>query len=106
MENAENFESIINGGQSEMGQMYGEAVAMRATAYRELCKNLSLIHILGMAQQVCGNKPWSVRMAESEMVRCPESWQLDFQTRLKLSLIHIFFHCFLVFNDGTTVQHH
>ena len=36
MENAENFESIINGGQSEMGQMYGEAVAMRATAYREL----------------------------------------------------------------------
>ena len=38
---------------------------------------------MGMAQQVCGNKPWSVRMAESEMVRCPESWQLDFQTRLK-----------------------
>ena len=38
-DNAENFESIINGGQSEMGQMYGEAVAMRATAYRELCKN-------------------------------------------------------------------
>mgnify|MGYP000448976009 CR=1 FL=1 len=24
-------------------------------------------------------KPWSVRMAESEMVRNPESWQVDFQ---------------------------
>ena len=39
MENASSFESIINGGQSEMVQMYGEAIAMRATAYRELCKN-------------------------------------------------------------------
>ena len=32
--------------------------------------------------------PWSVRMAESEMVRCPESWQLDFQTRLKWDYCH------------------
>lgn len=39
MENAANFEEIINGGQSELGQMYGEAIAIRATAYRELCKN-------------------------------------------------------------------
>lgn len=38
MENAANFEEIINGGQSALGQMYGEAVAMRATVYRELCK--------------------------------------------------------------------
>lgn len=38
MENAANFEEIINGGQSPLGQMYAEAVALRATAYRELCK--------------------------------------------------------------------
>ena len=48
MENAENFESIINGGQSEMGQMYGEAVAMRATAYRELCKNFGDVPYVGV----------------------------------------------------------
>ena len=32
---------------------------------------LTAVPLMGMAQQVCGNKPWSVRMAESEMVRCP-----------------------------------
>ena len=49
---------------------------------------LAVVPLMGMAQQVCGNKPWSVRMAESEMVRCPESWQLDFQTRLKWDYCH------------------
>ena len=49
---------------------------------------LAAVPLIGMAQQVCGNKPWSVRMAESEMVRCPESWQLDFQTRLKWDYCH------------------
>ena len=49
---------------------------------------LTAVPLMGMAQQVCGNKPWSVRMAESEMVRCPESWQLDFQTRLKWDYCH------------------
>ena len=48
MENASNFESIINGGQSEMGQMYGEAIAMRATAYRELCKNFGDVPYVGV----------------------------------------------------------
>ena len=33
-------------------------------------------------------QPWSVRMAESEMVRCPESWQLDFQPQLKWDYCH------------------
>lgn len=32
--------------------------------------------------------PWSVRMAESEMIRCPEAWQLDFQPRLKWDYCH------------------
>lgn len=35
------------------------------------------------AQRVSSKLPWSVRMAESEMIRCPESWQLDFQPKLK-----------------------
>ena len=35
------------------------------------------------AQTVSENLPWSVRMTESEMIRYPESWQLDFQPRLK-----------------------
>lgn len=39
MENAENFESIINAGEpSELSQLYGEAIALRATAYRELIR--------------------------------------------------------------------
>ncbi|MFR7466073.1 MAG: hypothetical protein ACLUVG_16755 [Phocaeicola vulgatus] len=56
MKNAENFESIINGGQSEMGQMYGEAVAMRATAYREQCKNFG--DVLTLAFMVLCLKVW------------------------------------------------
>lgn len=40
MESAGNFESIMTAGEpSELSQLYGEAVAMRATAYRELTKN-------------------------------------------------------------------
>ena len=34
---------------------------------------LAAVPLMGMAQQVCGNKPWSVRMAESEMVRLPHA---------------------------------
>ena len=41
-----------------------------------------------MAQQVSDKLPWSVRMVESEMIRNPESWQLDFQTRLKWDYCH------------------
>ena len=40
------------------------------------------------AQQVDEKLPWSVRMTESEMIRCPESWQLDFQPRLKWDYCH------------------
>ena len=32
--------------------------------------------------------PWSVRVAESEMIRFPESWQLDFQPTLKWDYCH------------------
>lgn len=41
MQAAENFDEIITNATepSELSQMYGEAIAMRATAYRELCKN-------------------------------------------------------------------
>lgn len=31
-----------------MGQMYGEAIAMRATAYRELCKNFGDVPYVGV----------------------------------------------------------
>lgn len=41
-----------------------------------------------MAQQVSDKQPWSVRMVESEMIRNPESWQLDFQPRLKWDYCH------------------
>lgn len=40
------------------------------------------------AQQVNKELPWSVRMVQSEMIRCPESWQLDFQPRLKWDYCH------------------
>lgn len=39
VEARDDYESMINGKPSEMGQLYGEAIAMRATAYRELIKN-------------------------------------------------------------------
>lgn len=35
------------------------------------------------AQTVSTSLPWSVRMVQSEMIRMPESWQLDFQKSLK-----------------------
>lgn len=40
------------------------------------------------AQRVSADQPWSVRMSESEMIRCPESWQLDFQSKLKWDYCH------------------
>lgn len=40
------------------------------------------------AQTVSVKQPWSVRMVESEMIRCPESWQLDFQPKLKWDYCH------------------
>lgn len=41
------------------------------------------------AQKLVDDKqPWSVRMVESEMIRCPESWQLDFQPKLKWDYCH------------------
>jgi len=38
--------------------------------------------------KVFNTLPWSVRMAESEMIRCPQSWQLDFQPKLKWDYCH------------------
>lgn len=40
------------------------------------------------AQKVSLDLPWSLRMTRSEMVRYPESWQLDFQTKLKWDYCH------------------
>lgn len=40
------------------------------------------------AQTVSDKMPWSVRMTASEMIRCPESWQLDFQPKLKWDYCH------------------
>jgi len=38
--------------------------------------------------KVSNTLPWSVRMTESEMIRCPQSWQLDFQPKLKWDYCH------------------
>lgn len=40
------------------------------------------------AQASCDKSPWSVRMVESEMIRSPQSWQLDFQPKLKWDYCH------------------
>ena len=29
-------------------------------------------------REIAADAPWSVRMAQSEMARCPQAWQLDF----------------------------
>ena len=40
------------------------------------------------AQKVSAKLPWSGRMTESEIVRYPESWQFDFQPKLKCDYCH------------------
>lgn len=49
---------------------------------------LMLLPCAMRAQRVSADQPWSVRMSESEMIRCPESWQLDFQPKLKWDYCH------------------
>jgi hypothetical protein len=39
IESRADYQDLISGKASELSQMYGEAIAMRATAYRELIKN-------------------------------------------------------------------
>ena len=51
--------------------------AVGAVAFASVC-----------AQTVSDKLPWSVRMTRSEMIRCPESWQLDFQPALKWDYCH------------------
>lgn len=54
-----------------------------------LLSGILLFSIQIQAQQtVSEDLPWSVRMTESEMIRCPESWQLDFQSKLKWDYCH------------------
>ncbi len=38
--------------------------------------------------KISEDSPWSVRVAESEMARCPKAWQLDFQSKLKWDYCH------------------
>jgi len=57
------------------------------------CKTIFLGALLVASQVFAQEKvsktlSWSVRMAESEMVRCPQSWQLDFQPSLKWDYCH------------------
>lgn len=52
-----------------------------------LCAGVMSLSVLS-AQTVCDKLPWSVRMTKSEMIRCPESWQLDFQPKLKWDYCH------------------
>ncbi len=47
-----------------------------------------LASLVARGQTVDSNLPWSVRMTASEMIRNPESWQLDFQTKLKWDYCH------------------
>ena len=49
---------------------------------------LSFMGVTLMAQTVSRSKPWSVRMAESEMIRTPKGWQLDFSTAPKWNYCH------------------
>lgn len=47
-----------------------------------------LIPTITFSQTVKSDQPWSVRMAESELIRWPEAWQLDFQTQMKWDYCH------------------
>lgn len=54
------------------------------------CGIILFYSITGFCQtkKVDVNQPWSVRMVQSEMIRCPEAWQLDFQKKLKWDYCH------------------
>ena len=47
---------------------------------------LAAVPLMGMAQQVCGNKPWSVRMAESECA-LSESSAIGFSDPFEVGLL-------------------
>lgn len=54
-----------------------------------LAAAIACCSVSAFAQQKVSKKaPWSVRMTESEMIRCPEAWQLDFQPKLKWDYCH------------------
>lgn len=63
---------------------------MKRNLIEKLLLLLIAIQLSGnlFAQKVDVNKPMSVRLVESEMIRCPESWQLDFQPKLKWDYCH------------------
>lgn len=63
---------------------------------------LMLLPCAMKAQRVSADQPWSVRMSESEMIRCPESWQLDFQPKLKWDYCHGLGSCKLMLERCTT----
>ncbi len=41
-----------------------------------------------LSQKVSKDLPWSLKMVKSEIIRNPESWQLDFQDKLKWDYCH------------------
>ena len=49
---------------------------------------LCALPMQAQTEKISEKLPLSVRLAESEMVRCPESWQLDFQPKLKWDYCH------------------
>ena len=57
-------------------------------SFASLCGMLAVSFTSFSQSRVDSAAPWSVRMAESEMTRCPEAWQLDFQKRLKWDYCH------------------
>lgn len=62
---------------------------MKSTFRNLLVAGTLLFSVSLLAQQrVKESSLWSVRMTESEMIRCPQSWQLDFQPRLKWDYCH------------------
>ncbi len=57
----EDYESMFTGERTGIGQLYGEAVAMRATAYRELIKNF-------------GDVPYNTRIGEAAVGLVGRDW--------------------------------
>jgi unsaturated rhamnogalacturonyl hydrolase len=49
---------------------------------------LTTFTLYAQQPQVSRTLPWSVRMTQSEIIRNPESWQLDFQSQLKWDYCH------------------
>lgn len=87
------YNSIGNVFQAKEGQWIGTKVGTFCTRDGVVINDggwaeIDWFRITKNAEEETNSLSYAIRMADSEMVRCPESWQLDFQPTLKWDYCH------------------